>query len=229
MIYTCHDMIRDCRANKPEGWSHFITHYVPVIRRLLAHYSSDEPELLERALLDFRKPESSLFHSVDPSPERWFVAELRQKLVACTETADLTTLPPLTQVEKQVVWLETMRYGAEDSAVIMKMSPATVESIRGKAPALPERATPPSKSEACLPAKDFLDVIDGRSNWYRRDEMDRHVNTCWYCIDHFCRLREVCEVLRRARPLTEDEAAPFRKLLGVPAGKSPLWNRLLRA
>ena len=38
MVYTSYEMIRDCRANKPEGWSHFVIHYVPFIRRVIAHY-----------------------------------------------------------------------------------------------------------------------------------------------------------------------------------------------
>ena len=76
MIYTSYDMIQDCRADKPEGWSYFITNYVPVIRKLLAHYG--KPGDLDRVLLALRKADSSLFASIEPAPERWFLAELRQ-------------------------------------------------------------------------------------------------------------------------------------------------------
>lgn len=82
MVYTCYEMVRDCRADRPEGWSYFIANYVPVIRKLLAHYGRDRAPALEGVLAGLRKPESSLFASLEPSPERWFVGELRQKVVA---------------------------------------------------------------------------------------------------------------------------------------------------
>src|SRR5438309_8371290 len=74
MIYTCFEMVRDCRADRPEGWRYFATNYVPLIRRLLAHYADASDSLLERVVLELRTPESSLFASLDPSPERPFVA-----------------------------------------------------------------------------------------------------------------------------------------------------------
>ena len=30
MIYTCYEMVRDCRENRAEGWRYFIRNYVPV-------------------------------------------------------------------------------------------------------------------------------------------------------------------------------------------------------
>ncbi|MDE3166498.1 MAG: hypothetical protein KGN36_11895, partial [Acidobacteriota bacterium] len=79
MVYTCFEMVRDCRADLPQGWRYFLTVYVPVIRRLLAHYApaaSDADARIESLLADLRRPGSSLFQSLDPAPERWFVAEL---------------------------------------------------------------------------------------------------------------------------------------------------------
>src|SRR4051794_13230411 len=109
MIYTCYEMVRDCRADKPEGWSYFIAHYVPAISRLLERY----PEAglkLETVLISLRKPESSLFASAEPAPERWFVAELRQRILAEAALRDpgavldletaAAAFEPLTVVEK---------------------------------------------------------------------------------------------------------------------------------
>ena len=56
--------------------------------------------------------------------------------------------------------------------------------------------------------------------------MERHVNACWHCVDHFCRMAEVIEMLRGMQPLEEAEAAPLRRLLGVEAPKQPGWKRL---
>src|SRR5581483_77924 len=147
MIYTCYDMIRDCRADRAEGWSHFITYYVPVIRKLAVHYFPRSGAAIEPVLVVLRRPESSLFQSLEPAPERWFVAELRQRVLAAYEgregtgtsevSLELETLAkafePLTVVEKQATWLETMRYTPEQTGVLLRMEPRTVEKIRDKA------------------------------------------------------------------------------------------------
>src|SRR5215468_942801 len=119
MIYTCYEMVRDCRANRPEGWRYFISSYVPVVRKLVDHYGGVS-DSLDRVLHAVRKPQSSLFDSLEPAPERWFVAELRQKVLAelPVKTSDMPldleevadALAPLTLTEKQAAWTESMSY-----------------------------------------------------------------------------------------------------------------------
>lgn len=258
MIYTCYEMIRDCRADKPEGWNYFITQYVPVIRRMLAHYAPgrvSDGAVVERILMAARKPESSLFQSLEPAPERWFVAELRQKVLAELDApaAELgmeletvaAALEPLTLTEKQVAWLETMQYGAGEIGAMLRMAPATAEKIRGKAAELLRgsgcnwrqailaengmalsRAAAAASTKDCLAAKVFLDILDGRTTWRGREEMERHVNGCWHCIDRFCRMVETIELIRGVEPLTDTEAAPLRALLGVRVERPSVWKRL---
>jgi len=79
----------------------------------------------------------------------------------------------------------------------------------------------------CLAPKAFLDMLDGRTTWRGREELEHHVTRCWHCVDHFCRLAEVVELLRGIQPLSDLEAEPFRKLLGVPPAKRPGWKRWL--
>src|SRR4051794_6673044 len=123
MIYTCYEMVRDCRADRPEGWTHFVSSYVPVIRRILAQYAPSQaadPKLLERVLQAIRKPESSMFQSLQPAPERGFVAELRLHVIAELQPTapeldiDLealsAALQTLTMTERQAVWFEPMRH-----------------------------------------------------------------------------------------------------------------------
>jgi hypothetical protein len=259
MIYTCYEMIRDCRADRAEGWRHFIACYVPVIRKLLARYQAGgaaDASTLERVLVSARQPQSSLFQSREPAPERWFVAELRQKVLeelpssAPAAGLDLETvaaaLEPLTLVEKQVAWLETMLYSPTETAVLLRMAPSTAEKIRGKAANLLRgkvdswsrtmlaengrvlgRAAAAAAGEECLLPKTFLDMVDGRTTWQGRDQLERHVTRCWHCIDHFCRLVEVVEVLRGNKPLSQAESAPFRERLGVQEEKRPAWKRWL--
>ena len=263
MIYTCYDMIRDCRADRLEGWSYFVKGYVPVIQKLAAHYFPDfaGPGRVEQVLLALRRSESSLFHSFDPAPERWFVAELRQHVLAALESfqpasepelqLDLETLgralEPFTLLEKQTVWLETMRYPSVLAGVLLRMDPRTVDKIREKAAGrlreqmdhwrrslLAEtglrlgRSANVAATPDCVPAKSFLDVLDGRATWRGREDLERHVVGCWHCVDHFCRLAEVLELLRGLKPLSEAEAAPFHAALGISKPRSRGgWRRWL--
>jgi hypothetical protein len=259
MIYTCYEMIRDCRAGRAQGWRYFITSYVPVIGKLLVHYRGGapvDPAGLERVLVAVHRPDSALFQSMDPAPERWFVAQLRQTVVLelapppPSTAIDLETvaaaLEPLTLVEKQVAWLETMLYQPVETGVLLRMAPATAEKIRGKAADLIRgkvdswnrrilaenglelgRSAAAAKTSECLPPKTFLDMLDGRTTWRGREELEQHVTRCWHCIDHFCRLVEVVEMLRANQPLSYAEAAPFQRLLGVSAETRPTWKRWL--
>ncbi len=258
MIYTCYEMIRDCRAGRAEGWRYFIACYVPVIRKLLAHYQAGGPDAtaLERVLVAVHRPESPLFRSMEPAPERWFVTELRQTVLeelgagTPASSLDLETvaaaLEPLTLVEKQAAWLETMLYSPAETGVLLRMAPSTAEKIRAKSADLIRgkvdswsrtmlaengralgRAAAAAAGADCLPPKTFLDMLDGRTTWRGREQLEQHVTRCWHCIDHFCRLVEVVEILRGNQQLSEAEVAPFADLLGVAAGKRPAWKRWL--
>jgi len=254
-------MIRDCRAGRPEGWSYFLTQYVPAIRRFLAHYYPEregDRALIERVLTKLRQPESSLFQSLDPAPERAFVAELRQHVVSAVEADHASTAPevaieiealgaalePLTLTEKLVMWFETMRYGEADAGRMLRMSPETAKKIRARGAELVRggvdawrstllgdnglplgRAASALGTKDCLPPKAFFDVIDGRATWRGREEMERHVKGCWHCMDHYCRLLEVVDVLRGAKPLGEAEAEGYKRLLGIETPKRSFWKR----
>jgi len=259
MIYTCYEMVRDCRDGRPEGWTHFICHYVPVIGRTLAHYAPErasEAALLNHILLTVRRPESFLFQSAEPPEERWFVAQLRQLIMAelaapaAEIPLDLETLTvaleTLTVTEKQAAWFETMRYSPAEAGPMLRVSAETVEKVRQRAaelvrgkvdswrrtllaengPALGREAAA-GEGKDCLPTKAFLDVVDGRTTWRGRETMDQHLRGCWRCVDHFCRMLEVVNLLRGSQPLSKAESEPFRVLLGVAAPERTGWKRLM--
>jgi hypothetical protein len=260
MIYTCYEMIRDCRADKPEGWLHFISNYIPVVRQVAAHYApmaNQGPNIDIPGIVKFlRQPDSLLFQSLEPAPERWFVAELRQRVIAqLPAPADLSAaaspidleilsdaFQPLTLTEKQAVWMETMLYPAAEAGPMLRMAPATVEKVRERAAELLRgkldvwnrqvlaengralgAAAAAGATKDCQSAKVFLDILDGRTSWRGREEMERHVLGCWHCIDLFCRMVEVVHLLRIVKPLEESEAQPYRELLGVAAAKKRRW------
>jgi len=261
VTYTSYEMIRDCRAGKAESWSYFLETYVPIMRGFLAHYFPErahDAKLVERVLTKLSQPESNLFQSLEPAPERTFVAELRLRVLAAAEadrasaapdvSIDVETLgkalEPLTLTEKLAAWFETMRYGDVDSGRMLRMSPETAHKIRGRAAELVRGAVDawratlledngPLLSQAaaalstkdCLSAKAFFDVIDGRATWSGREEMERHVKSCWYCLDHYCRLLEVVDVLRAAKPLDKSETEEYMRRLGIQAPKKSFWKR----
>ncbi len=257
MIYTCYEMVRDCRADLPEGWTHFISYYVPVIRRAVVHYAPEragDAGLLDHILVTIRKPETGIFQSSEQPEERWFVAQVRQLMVAelgapaAEISIDLETLTaalePLTMTERQAAWFETMGYSPAQVGPMLRVSAETVEKVRDRAaelirgkvdswrrtllaengPALGREAAAGAGPD-CLPTKAFLDVVDGRTAWRDREMMDRHLRTCWHCVDHFCRMLEVVQLLRGSQPLSEAESVPFRALLGVAAPKRSGWKR----
>jgi len=253
MIYTCYEMIQDCRAGRPAGMAYFVSNYVPVVRKIAAHYAPADPGLIDRFMS--AAVQSDLFRDAEPSPERWFLARLRQRVVGLIPQTvpeieiDLETvaaaLEPLTAVEKQAVWMETMWYSPGDAGAMLRMAHATVEKIRARASELvrgsanawrqgilPEnglalgRAAAAASGKECLSPKAFLDVLDGRNTWGDRDGLEKHVTSCWHCVDHFCRMAEVIELLRGIRPLTEAEAEPYHRMLGAQAAKPSGWKRL---
>jgi hypothetical protein len=254
MIYTSYDMVQDCRADKAEGWSYFISNYVPLIRKLLAHYG--DSGALEGVLRAVRRPECSLFASMEPVPERWFIADLRQVVLAEVPfphpeiEVDLETVAaafePLTLIEKQAAWIESMNYDAAETGAMMRMAPQTVQKIRERAAELLRgkvdswrrnllvengrllsNAAAAAGGKDCLHAKVFLDILDGRTTWRGRETMEQHVLGCWHCIDRFCRMVEVVELIRGVQPLNEREAAPFRDILGISTPQVTLWKRVM--
>jgi hypothetical protein len=259
MVYTCFEMIRDCRADLPVGWRYFAVNYVPLIRRLLTHYAEDSDALLERVVLSLRRPDATLFQSLDPSPERWFVAQLRQAVLAQLPmpnpaiTIDLATvadaLSPLTNIERQAAWFETMRYDHKITGAMMKISPETVEKVRGRSAelirgkvdswtrtllaenglALGREAAALEVTKDCLESRAFLDVLDGKTTWRNKELLAEQSNRCWHCLDHLARMVEVVGMLRTRQPLEDADAARYRKLVGVQAEKRPVWKRLLGA
>lgn len=252
MIYTSYEMIRDCRANQPAGWRYLVRQYVPVVRRVLAHYGAQT--VAEPVLKALGAPQSALFGSLEPVPERPFVLALRQSILAEIEEVapamDLgldqltAALDGFTLVEKQVVWLEGMRYSPDETGEMLRMAGSTVEKIRGRAAERVRgqvdgwssrlvaengralgQAAKERRGDKCVDSKTFLDVVDGRMTWQGREQVEQHVPGCWYCIDHFCRVAEVVELLRGLQPLTEAEATPFDRLLGIPEERRGGWRK----
>ncbi|MBL8179668.1 MAG: hypothetical protein JNK48_33625 [Bryobacterales bacterium] len=260
-IYTCFDMVRDCRDNRPEGWTYLITNYAPILRRFLTQYYDGRAGLLDRMLPQLKNPQSTLWAAPGHAEERIFVAALRQELLRLVEldkasrepsiALDLETLTsalaPFTVIDRQYIWLESMGYSNQITAEMMNLDVTSSESARARAEEALRgvldqwkrgliaenglnlgRLATASHGERCLPAKAFLDTLDGRITWQRKKDYEFHLMQCWFCIDHFCRIREADFAINKSTPLTEDEAAPLLRQLSIPIPKKEKKGLLAR-
>src|SRR5262249_18552867 len=201
-------------------------------------------------------PGAELFREGGPATERDFIVELRQIVLNSLDTPtaeiaiDLETLseavPEFTVIERQIVWLEAIGYDNPTTAKMMNVDAETVESGRNRAEealrtkmdrwrrgmirengrALTQLAEAAATPE-CLPSSAFIDAIDGRITWMSKKDYEFHMMKCWRCVDHFCRIREADDVVRREKPLEAAQAAPLLERFGIPQEKKPLWRRLL--
>jgi hypothetical protein len=251
-VYTCFDMVHDCAAGAPAGWRHFVKTFLPALRDMARHYGAGDGAL-DRAVESLRAPGSPLWNADSLIGERDFLARLRPLVAGEHEpgagSLDLETVAaafePLTLVERQVVWLEIMRYDADGAAVLMRISPESSRKIRERAGELlrskvdawsedlltREGAALQAEAAANVPehpvgVRDFLDIIDGRATWSFRRDVERKLEASWYEIDHFCRLREADQLLRAAKPLDGADAATWLAKFGVTAERQSKWRRL---
>ncbi len=136
------------------------------MRRIVRHYGGNGVDL-EDVLRSIARPESPLFASLDPAPERVFVAGLRQSILeripapvaelSVALEAVAAAFEPLTLVEKQAAWLESMGYGAEESGAMLRMDfcrlVEVVSLIRGIEPLSEAEAEPFYRALNVDPAK----------------------------------------------------------------------------
>lgn len=154
-------------------------------------------------------------------------------------------LEPFTATERQFVWFQTMGFDSASTAKLMNLEPTTVqaardradEAIRGKLDRWRRgivaenglvlgRLAVAAKTDKCLAGKAFLETLDGRITWARKKDYETHMAQCWFCVDHFCRIREADFALRTLKPLAGEEEQRLRDVLGLPAEKKGLLKRM---
>lgn len=253
-IYTCFDMIVDCRQGNAPGWRHFVRTFVPPLRRLLSHYGGGEDHVFE--LIDhLRAPSGSPLTAMQPMTEREFLDCLRPLVLELTAKPEPGTAPdltlvqealaPLTAIERQTAWLETFGYSVNEAARIMRLAPDTAVKLRARTEellrsrlddwstgilsrhgrALGVEVERQTSAEP-LTYRDFFDVIDGRNTWQHRMHFERTLEESWFEVHRACRIREADDALDKAKPLDDAAAQPILDRLGIPAEKPGLLKRL---
>jgi hypothetical protein len=146
-IYTCFDMVVDCRNGKAAGWIYFVKNFAEPLRLLLRHYARpgavDDARFAE-FLRHFHAGAKALLDSLEPLPSREFLMKMRPHVLAATPEPERPDAVPLdldtlaeafesyTATERQFVWLETMGYAADESATMMRAAPETVSKLRAR-------------------------------------------------------------------------------------------------
>jgi hypothetical protein len=261
------ELVRQCLDPDAPAWRHFITDYLPLAGLLLdRHYPQLAPRreaLLREVLLRARDEQARFLRDYRGRSEREFLLHLREMVLSVfDEAAPVAPVPetplewetfeaalaPLTALEKQVVWLDTLNPREPDLAVMLRLDDRSVAAARQKAQdllrahcdrwsadqlvqnryrlalAVRSRAT-----KDCAEARVFLHLLDGQLTWRDRTELERHLEQCWHCVDALCRLREAARLGRVAQPFTETEAQPYFRVLGLAPEPAPRWKRWLGA
>ena len=154
-------------------------------------------------------------------------------------------LEGLTLLERQASWLLILAPEAQDAHEILRVDAQSVAAATGKAQDALRAAcdrwsadmlsqnrrqlAQDARSRAtkdCPAPKSFLRLLDGQMTWRDRVDAEHHISTCWRCVDLLCRFREVVFVFGLCRPLSEAEAQPYWKPLGIEEPRPPGWKRL---
>lgn len=251
-VYTCYDMVADCKSAKPEGFAYLVRHLLPPLRKLVRHYGGDDTAF-RGLVLSLRT-----MTDIEPMSDREFVARIRPRVLeqckftlGAGKALDLAAfseaLTGLTFLERQLVWYETMGCDTIEAARRVRVSPETGAKARDKAlellrgnmdtwnrdvirdnsGALVEQARQ-AKPDETIAFRRYVDLIDGRLTWQHREEVERAVVASWYEVDRLCVVREADDAVQGSRPLEKDEAAVFLEMLGVKPPQPAFWKRLIK-
>ena len=250
-VYTCYDMIRDCQADKADGWLYLVDEFAPAIAATALHYGGTDSTV--RTVIERLRGPASLLKGMEPCHQREFLYQLRPLIL---EAAGKTMAPgapdleivtealqPLSATERQAAWLETFGYDAATTAVLMRMAPETVaklrdrvgELLRGKLDdwsagmlarhglALGNELETQTIAEP-MEFRHCLDVIDGRVTWQRRTGLERQLEAHWPEVHKGCRIREADQALMRKGAI---DTVPLLAALQLERPKPGLWKSLL--
>lgn len=161
-------------------------------------------------------------------------------------------LEPFPPLQREMLVLSFHRYTPEELSAMMKFQAQTTRAAVEQARELlrtqlgaavgPEvaqgdhdalfAALEEQRGKACVPDKTYVRIVDGQITWRDREEVDRHIADCLYCLNRFAEFREVHHFFHTLPPAGEAEVAGLAAALGLPAeagaGKGKTWwQRLL--
>jgi hypothetical protein len=142
----------------------------------------------------------------------------------------------LPMVEQQVLWLLMRGFPEEQVSAILMHADATARSVKQKADermraivpdASPDaliisaralmEAAEKSKTESCLPLKTFNNIVNGQVSWRERDVAEKHVESCFYCLDRFTTFQEIVKEMKDRKPAPAEGTEKIVSRLGLAA------------
>ncbi len=142
----------------------------------------------------------------------------------------------LPMVEQQVLWLHMRGFPEDQIAPILMHADATARSVKQKADervrAIVPDASPDAlvisaralmeaaekiKGDACLPLKTFNNIVNGQISWRERDVAEKHVASCFYCLDRFTTFQEIIKEMKDRKPASETDTEKVLAKLDLPA------------
>ncbi len=163
-------------------------------------------------LMHFRRLVWDYGLSMTPVPETPMNRELLEKV---TDGFSMT--------QQQILWMNLQGVAAPTAATVLLVDVATVTEVLKKANtnlrALLDRWSVNTLAESgrslvqaarnwsgsdCPSDSVFGRMIDGQISWHDREKLERHVRSCFYCIDRFTACREVVYCMRKL-PLAEEK------------------------
>jgi len=155
-------------------------------------------------------------------------------------------------LQREMLALTFHRYSPEELSVFLKFEPETIVAVVAQAREKLEAALGPAaggdferrdhdalfaavekqRGEACVLDKAYVRFVDGQLTWREREEVERHLESCFYCLNRFAEFREAAHFFHVLPPADEAVVAELAAALGLPVQappkkKPPWWQRLL--
>jgi hypothetical protein len=141
-------------------------------------------------------------------------------------------------VEQQMLWLVIRGFDADAIGRMLMNAEATARDVKAKADdrvrtivpaASPDalvisaralmEAAEQTKTDACLPLRTFNNIINGQITWRERDVAEKHVASCFYCLDRFTTFQEVVRMIKDQEHASDGYVETVVSKLDLPAKK----------
>jgi hypothetical protein len=158
-----------------------------------------------------------------------------------------SVMKDLPMVEQQMLWLFMRGFQEEQISPVLMHADATARNVKQKADervraivpdASPDaliisaralmEAAEQAKTDACLPLKTYNNIVNGQVSWRERDVAEKHVESCFYCLDRFTTFQEIIRLIKIRTPAPEEDIEKVVGKLDLPAKrKSGLFAKIL--
>ena len=187
-------------------------------------------------LLHFRNLVWNYGRSLTAVPETLLDRELLEKIT-----------DGFTLLQREIVWISLKGFAAPITCAILMVDAATATEVLKKANANLRRlvdrwsentlaesgrslllAVPGWSGKDCLGDSAYGKIVDGQISWRDRDAMERHLRSCFYCVDRFTSHKEVVYCLRKlpAAPKTDVSRILAAVGIGTEREKKGLLSKL---